>query len=90
MSDLSDGKQPKRFGMRVKLALVSLMTLFISTSAVMAADLNASVGPILDQLVQLFVPILAMILGMIPIVVTIAILSFILGILSVILKKIEI
>jgi uncharacterized membrane protein (DUF106 family) len=54
-----------------------------------AADLNASVGPILDSVVALFVPLLALILGAVPIIVTLAVIGFILGLLSVILKKIQ-
>lgn len=55
-----------------------------------AADLNASVGPILDSVVLLFVPLLAMILGAVPIIVTLAVIGFILGLLALILQKIRI
>jgi uncharacterized membrane protein (DUF106 family) len=45
---------------------------------------------IIGQVTLLFVPILAVVLGAVPIIVTLAVIGFILGLLSVILKKIEI
>ena len=89
MSDLPDNKQPALFGMRVKFALVSLMTMFATVGLASAATLNDSVGPLLDALVLLFVPLLALIVAMIPILVTLAVASFILGLLAAVLTKIR-
>ena len=89
MSDTTDKPQPVK-GMRVKLALVSLMTM-VSMVGVAAAttDINASVGPLLDALVLLFVPLLALILAALPIIITMAIIAFILALLSKILGGIK-
>jgi hypothetical protein len=89
MSDLPDKKQPSLLGMRVKFALVSLMTMIGTVGLASAATINDSVGPLLDALVLLFVPILALVVAMIPILVTLAIVSFILGILAAVLTKIR-
>lgn len=72
-----------------RMALVTLMLSGLVGLA-SAADLNASVGPILDAVVQLFTPILALIVAAVPIIITLAVIGFILGLLSVILKKIQI
>ena len=88
MSEHTDVKQPKRFGMRVKLALVSLMSM-LALIGVVAADLNSSVGPLLDSLIALFVPILALIVAAVPIIITMAIIGFIVGLLAAILAKLK-
>ena len=88
MSDQTDNKQPTPVGMRVKLALVSLMSM-LALIGVVAADLNSSVGPLLDSLIALFVPILALIVAAVPIIITMAIIGFIVGLLAGILAKLK-
>lgn len=71
---------------------VALVTLMLSGLAgvASAADLNASVAPIIAEVTKLFVPLLAVIIGAIPIVVTLAVIGFIIALLAVILQKIKI
>ena len=57
---------------KMRIAVVSVMLTGLVGLA-SAADLNASVGPILDAIVLLFVPLLALILGAVPIIVTLAV-----------------
>lgn len=71
--------------MRIAVASVMLTGLVGMASA---ATINDTVGPLLQGLAELFVPILAMIVAAIPIIVTLAVVTFILGILARILGKI--
>ena len=54
-----------------------------------AADLNATVSPIIYEVVKLFVLLLNVVLSGLPLIITIAIISFILGILAMILGKLK-
>ena len=89
MSDFADKKQPTLVGVRMKLALASLMSIVALVATVSAVDINTSVGPLLDQIVQLFIPLLALIVGAVPIIITMAIIGFIVGILAAILSKLK-
>lgn len=72
--------------MRIAVASVMLTGLVGMASA---ATLNDSVGPILQGVAELFAPLLAMIVAAVPLIVTLAIISFILGILAMILGKVR-
>ena len=66
---------------------VSLMTLVQYSSA---ATLNESIGPILESVAELFVPLLALVLAAIPIIIAMAVIGFLLGLLAAILGAIKI
>ena len=89
MSEHTDVKQPKRFGMRVKLALVSLMTMIGLVGTASATSINDTIGPILEAVALLFTPLLALIMAAIPVMIVMAIVAFILGLLTAILNKIK-
>jgi hypothetical protein len=72
---------------KMRIAVLSVMLTGLVGLA-SAATINDSVGPILQGVAELFVPLLAMIVGAVPLIVTLAIVSFILGILAMILRKI--
>lgn len=55
-----------------------------------AATLNESIGPILDSVTELFVPLLALIIAAVPLIVAISVIGFIIGILAAILGKLHI
>jgi len=88
MTEPPVSKQPTVLGMRVKFALASIMTM-LAMVATASAGLNDSIGPILDSLVQLFTPLLAMIVAAVPIIITMAIIGFIVGLLAAILRKLN-
>ena len=54
-----------------------------------AATLNESISPILTSVTELFTPLLALILGALPVIISISMIGFILGIFSAILGKIK-
>jgi len=66
---------------------VSLMTLVQYSSA---ATLNESIGPILESVAELFVPLLALVIAAVPLIIAISVIGFILGILAAILQKLHI
>ena len=55
-----------------------------------AATLNESIGPILESVTELFVPLLALIIAAVPLIVAISVIGFILGILAAILAKLHV
>lgn len=55
-----------------------------------AATLNESIGPILQSVTELFVPLLALIISAVPLIVAISMIGFITGILAAILQKLHI
>lgn len=57
---------------------------------VSAGTLNDSVSPIITDVTELFVPILALVVAAVPVVVATAMISFILGILAAIIGKMHI
>jgi exosortase/archaeosortase len=69
--------EPVKKGMsvRVKLALVSLATMLMGVGTVSAVTypLNESVAPIIIAVTLLMTPILAVIVGIIPLLVTLAV-----------------
>lgn len=72
---------------RVVIAFTSLLAFGVSTAS--AFDFN-STELVIGQVTLLFVPILAVIVGAVPIIITLAVIGFILGLLAVILQKINI
>jgi len=66
---------------------VSLMTLVQYSSA---ATLNESIGPILESVAELFVPLLALVIAAVPLIIAISVIGFVLGILAAILQKLQI
>ena len=66
---------------------VSLMTLVQYSSA---ATLNESIGPILESVAELFVPLLALVIAAVPLIIAISVIGFVLGILAAILQKLHI
>jgi hypothetical protein len=71
-----------------RMALTALMLSGLVGMA-SAATLNDTIGPILQGLAEIFVPLLAMILAAIPIIIALAVVGFILGILAAILGKLK-
>jgi uncharacterized membrane protein YgaE (UPF0421/DUF939 family) len=71
-----------------RMAILSLMLTGLVGMA-SAAALNDSIAPIIAGVTLLFVPLLAVIVAGVPVIVTIAIISFILGILAMILGKLR-
>ena len=55
-----------------------------------AATLNESIGPILESVTELFVPLLALIIAAVPLIVAISVIGFVLGILAAILAKLHV
>jgi hypothetical protein len=53
------------------------------------ADLNSSIGPVLDSVILLFPTLLALVLGALPIILAMALIGFVLGIFDGILNKIK-
>jgi hypothetical protein len=71
-------------------ALAFVFALMSMCPPASAGALNDSVGPILSDVASLFAPLLTLIIAAIPVIVAIAIISFILGILAAILLKLKI
>jgi hypothetical protein len=86
LTDIKENIAARVVAWRVALTALMLTGLVGMASA---ATLNDSVGPILQSVAELFVPLLAMIVGAVPLIVTLAIISFILGILAMILGKLR-
>lgn len=55
-----------------------------------AATLNESISPILTSVTELFTPLLAMVLAALPLIISLSVISFVLGIFAAILAKIKI
>lgn len=76
----------------IKVRRVALISVFMAgLVGVVSADtfINASISPIVVGLTLLFTPLLAVVVAAVPVIVTIAIVAFILGILSMILGKLR-
>jgi len=69
------------------ITTVSLMTL---VQYAQAATLNESISPILTSVTELFVPLLALILAAVPLIIALAVIGFVLGIMSNILSMLKI
>ena len=74
---------------KAKLAITSVSLIGLVQYA-SAGTLNDSVGPILDSVILLFVPLLALIIAAVPLIIAISIIGFILGLLDGILKMLHI
>lgn len=75
--------------LKFKLGLGAVTTLSLVQYA-SAATLNDSVGPILEDVGTLMTPLLALILASIPLIISISIIGFVLGILAAILGKLKV
>jgi hypothetical protein len=53
------------------------------------AELNSSIGPVLDSVILLFPTLLALVLAAIPIIIAMSLIGFVLGIFDGILSKIK-
>jgi len=56
----------------------------------MAFDLNSTIGPIIDGVVTLMPSILNLIVAVVPVIITLAVVGFVLGIFEMVLSKIKI
>jgi hypothetical protein len=72
-----------------RIAIVSVMLTGLVGLVSAGTALNDSITPILTGVTLLFTPLLAVIVAGIPLIVTLAIIGFILGILSMILGKLK-
>lgn len=76
------------FGVTFALGFVfMLMALAVPVSA---GDLNDSVSPIIQDMVDLFGPLLDLIIAAVPLIIATALIGFILGILGAILSKMHV
>lgn len=75
---------------RFRIALVATTMSLSLIGLVQAGTLNDSVTPIIAEVTKLFVPLLAVILAALPVVITMGILAFVLGLLAAILLKMKI
>lgn len=55
----------------------------------MSVDLNSTVGPVLDGVIALFPTLLSLILGALPIIISMAVLGFVLGLFDSIIGKLK-
>jgi hypothetical protein len=76
---------------KVKIVGLGVTALgLVSSVSAAAFDINGTVGPILDGVALLFIPILNLIMAYVPVVIVLAIITFVLGILSGILASFKI
>jgi hypothetical protein len=75
---------------RVQIVALGTTGAMFLVSNVSAAGMNESISPILNDVASLFTPLLGLVLSAIPLVVAIAVIGFVLGILSAILGKLKI
>ena len=73
-----------------RVAVLGLLMSGLVGIASAATDLNATLGPLLDSVAALFTPLLNLILAAIPLIVSLAMITFILGILSAILNRLKV
>jgi hypothetical protein len=73
---------------KMKFILASLVGFFALVGAVGAFSLN-STEVVIGEVTKLMVPVLAVILAAVPIIVTMAIIAFIMGLLAAILDKLK-
>ena len=73
-----------------RMGVTVLAVTTMTTGLASAATLNDSIGPILDSVSALFVPLLNLIIGAVPLIIALAVIGFILGIFSAILTKLRI
>lgn len=85
---LTDVKE--KVAVEITVRRVAIVSLLMSGLVGMAsATLNDTISPVIIGLTLLFTPLLAVIVAAVPLIVTIAIISFILGILAMILGKLR-
>lgn len=77
----------QRYKTRALMALAGAVPLVGMASA---ATLNESISPILNSVTEIFTPLLNMVLGALPLIISISIIGFILGILDSILAKLRV
>lgn len=77
------------FGISFALAF-AFMLMALAVPAVSAGDLNDSISPILADMVELFTPLLSLIIAAVPLIIAIALIGFVIGILDGILGKLRV
>jgi len=75
---------------KMRIFAVTTVSLVTLAQCASAATLNESIGPILESVAELFVPLLALVIAAVPLIIAISVIGFILGILAAILQKLHI
>jgi hypothetical protein len=89
MQEIATPKKPKSlWKLRALVASVSLMGLVMAASAA-TLDLNATIGPILDSVIELIPSIVALVVAIVPAVIVMSIIAFIVGFLDRILQMLK-
>jgi hypothetical protein len=73
-----------------RFEIVGLATTAVTVGSASAAGLNASVGGILDEVILLVPTIVALVVAIVPALITLGVISFVLGFFDAILAKIKI
>jgi hypothetical protein len=74
---------------KVKIVGLAASAGFLVMSASAAVDINSTIGPLLDQLVELIPGIINLVVALVPAIVIMAIIGFIIGFLDNILKMLK-
>jgi hypothetical protein len=77
-------------GAKLRILAVTGVSLLTLVQYASAGNLSESITPMLTDVAEIFVPLLALILAAIPIIIAMALISFILGLLTGILHSIHI
>jgi hypothetical protein len=85
-----DTVKTKMVEYKMRILAISAVSLVTLVQYASAADLNASIYPILTDVSELFIPLLALIVAAVPVIIAISVISFILGIFAAILSKLNI
>jgi len=85
-----DTVKEKMASYKMRILAVTTVSLVALVQYAQAATLNESIGPILESVAELFVPLLALIIAAVPLIVAISVIGFILGILAAILSKLKV
>jgi len=88
-TDMKERALAVSVGARMRIAVATVMLSGLVGMA-SAATLNDTIGPILQGVAEIFVPLLAMIIAAVPLIVALAVVGFILGILAAILGKLKV
>jgi len=95
-NDSKELKKESKSGItgRVKAKLTAFLMMLISmafmAAPVAAGSLNDSVSPILEDVASLFTPLLSLILAAIPLIISVAVIGFVMGLFGAILDKIRV
>ena len=89
MQDFASPKKPKNlWKLRVLAASVSLMGIVMAASAT-TINLNETIGPILDSVVELIPGIIGLVVALVPAIIVMAVIGFIIGFLDKILSLLK-